>query len=281
MSTEDDKTGAVSAETPSEADTSASTEPEAVEAEAASPEPAVPVESKKESSPAPVILFLILGIVAGLIVGWVIFPKVLYSKQQQPIDFNHVLHLEQVEDGCQSCHFFREDGTFSGAPKLAQCIDCHEEQQGESENEAKFVEEYVSKGIEVPWLVYSRQPDCVFFSHAAHIQMGKMDCATCHGHIGESEHLKPYEQNRLTGYSRDIWGKNLVGFKRNTWDRMKMEDCADCHADQTDTTRTAEVHPAYRKLFDNAVGIVFPKSVKTGRKSSAQTDREACFVCHK
>ena len=114
-------------------------------------------------------------------------PKLLYSQKEQPFNFNHALHVEEVSDGCESCHFFRDDGSFSGIPKLAQCTECHEETMGESEAEAVFVEQYVWKEREVPWLSYSRQPDCVFFSHAAHIKGAEMDCVTCHGHIGESE----------------------------------------------------------------------------------------------
>ncbi len=198
-----------------------------------------------------IVLFFIIGFVASLVVGWVIFPKVLYSQKSQPFNFNHRLHLEQVDDGCQSCHFFREDGSFAGVPKLEQCIDCHEEAQGESEDEAIFVEQYVSKEREVPWLVYSRQPNCVFFPHAAHVYGAKLECQTCHGDIGTSESLKPYEENRITGYSRDIWGRNIAGLKSNTWDRMKMDDCAQCH-------ESAGIHD-----------------------SSVQTGRDACFVCHK
>ncbi len=234
-----------------------------------------------EKSTGFVILFFILGFAASLVVGWVVFPKLLYSQKQQPIDFNHALHVGLVDDGCASCHFFRPDGSFSGVPRLAQCTACHEAPQGESENEARFIAEYVAKNREVPWLVYSRQPDCVFFSHAAHLNMAKMDCVTCHGPIGESEHLKPYEANRITGYSRDIWGKNIAGFKKNPWDRMKMDDCANCHATQADRTRLAEVEPSLRRLFTNAVDIVFPNSTKTGKVSSVQTGKEACFVCHK
>ncbi len=122
---------------------------------------------------------------------------------------------------------------------------------GDSEDEAIFVEQFVAKEREVPWLVYSRQPDCVFFSHAAHIYGAQLECRTCHGDIGQSDSLKSYEANRITGYSRDIWGRNISGFKRNTWDRMKMDDCAECHENK---------------------GI---------HDSSVQTRRDACFVCHK
>jgi hypothetical protein len=198
----------------------------------------------------PVTLFFILGLIASLVVGWVIFPKLLYSSKEQPVHYDHAKHNELVDDGCESCHYFREDGTFSGVPKLEQCIDCHEEVNGESPEEEHFVREYVEKEREVPWLVYSRQPDCVFFSHAAHVKMGKMDCVTCHGHIGESEKLKPYQENRISGYSRDIWGYNIAGFKRNSWDRMKMDDCSECHQREN------------------------------VNQNSVQTLKGGCFVCH-
>jgi menaquinone reductase, multiheme cytochrome c subunit len=210
-------------------------------------------EAADKSSGSFIFLFFLLGFFVAAIIGWVIFPKVLYSTQDQPIAFSHATHMEMVDDGCQSCHFLREDGTFSGVPHLAQCIDCHEEVQGESEAEARFVEEYVAKGREVPWLVYSRQPDCVFFSHAAHIKGAEMECATCHGEIGESDSLKPYQENRITGYSRDIWGYSIAGFKRHTYDRMKMDDCAACHIEAQIGSHT----------------------------SSVQTRKDACFVCHK
>ncbi len=222
----------------------------------------------------PIILFFILGLAASLVFGWVIFPKLLYSQKKQPIDFNHVIHVEAVEEGCESCHFFREDGSFSGIPKLAQCVDCHEDVQGEDPNEVKFVEEYVANGREVPWLVYARQPDCVFFSHAAHVKKAEMDCGTCHGHIGESEHSRVYEENRITGYSRDIWGKNISGLREHTWERMKMDDCAECHA-------TKEIKTDIETLPWPINWLPLPYKKQTGNQASVTTVKEACFVCHK
>ena len=207
-------------------------------------------KEEKDNNMGFVILFFFLGLVFSMIIGWVIFPQLLYSEKQQPFDFDHVLHVKELGD-CESCHFFREDGTFSGVPKLSQCTDCHEEPMGENPNEITFVEEYVAKNREVPWLVYSKQPDCVFFSHAAHVIKGKMECETCHGDYAESRNLKPYESNRITGVSRDIWGKNIAGIKTHVYDRMKMDDCAECHKEAN------------------------------GEGGSVQTKRDACFVCHK
>jgi menaquinone reductase, multiheme cytochrome c subunit len=92
MSKPDDKTNAVSTEETGEATESASLE-----------------RGKDQDNGAggPIILFFILGLAASLIVGWVIFPNVLYSQKKQPIDFNHALHVEEVDNGCESCHYFR------------------------------------------------------------------------------------------------------------------------------------------------------------------------------
>ena len=178
------------------------------------------------------VLFFIAAFAVCFLSGWLLFPNLLYSKKEQPFNFDHALHVSEM-GGCDSCHYFREDGSFAGLPKLSQCMECHEEAMGETEDEAIFIAEYVEKEKEVPWLIYSEQPDCVFFSHSAHVVGAQMDCVSCHGDIGESTTCKPYEENRITGYSRDIWGKNIWGFKKNSWDRMKMDDCAECHEKET------------------------------------------------
>ena len=206
---------------------------------------------KEGGAGGPIILFFIVGLAASLIIGWVAFPSLLYSQKKQPIDFDHALHVGLVDHGCESCHFFREDGSYAGVPRLAQCAECHMEPNSNHPEETRFVEEYLKRGREVPWLVYARQPDCVFFSHAAHVKKAGMECVTCHGPVGESTSLKVYRQNRFSGYSRDIWGENIAGIKRNSWDRMKMDDCAECHEKAN--------MPA----------------------GSVQTQKDGCFVCHK
>jgi hypothetical protein len=204
------------------------------------------------------LVYILAGLIPSLIIGWIIFPMALYSKQQQPINFNHALHLdpdrvfgiegETEVERCQNCHTFREDGTFAGIPSLEKCMECHDDPDspmGETENELKFLNEYVAQEKEIPWLVYSRQPDCVYFSHIAHVNMGEMECRTCHGDLGKAEQLPVYKKNRISGYSIDIWGRNIAGYEANTWDAMKMDDCAECH------TR------------------------------SGHEENNACFVCHK
>ncbi|MBU2490118.1 MAG: cytochrome c family protein [Proteobacteria bacterium] len=218
----------------------------------------------------PLTLFLaIVAAYASLLIGWVVFPMLLYAKYEQPINFNHSLHVDETGD-CESCHYFREDGSYAGLPGNDVCTGCHSDVMGSDPEEIKYVEEYVNKDREVDWYVYSRQPDCVFFSHAAHVLKGEMECETCHGDVGAEESTRPYYVNRLTGYSRDIWGENISGINNHDWSAltsahageddgedghgegggftmksMKMDDCADCH--------------------------LHMKGV----------EREGCFVCHK
>jgi menaquinone reductase, multiheme cytochrome c subunit len=187
------------------------------------------------------LVYFFAGLVPALAVGWLLFPLALYSGQPQPLRFSHAVHNNRdigisgdtEGERCLYCHSFREDGTFAGTPKLETCMECHNDPGsplGNDPEEKKFLTQYVEKNKEIPWLSYFRQPDNVYFSHIAHVKMGNLDCRTCHGDHGRSETTPVYQQNRLTGYSRNIWGMNIAGYKSNPWDRMKMDDCGDCHA---------------------------------------------------
>lgn len=188
------------------------------------------------------LVYFLAGLIPALFVGWILFPVILYSEQDQPFNFSHQIHMDpEIVDGiegetdaekCLYCHNFRDDGTFAGIPRLDKCTECHDDPEspmGETIDEQKFLEVYVANEKEIPWHVYSKQPDCVYFSHIAHVKMGELDCRTCHGDHGETDIMPVYQENILTKYSRNIYGKNLIGYKTNTWDRMKMDDCAECH----------------------------------------------------
>jgi menaquinone reductase, multiheme cytochrome c subunit len=185
------------------------------------------------------LIYFTGALIGALLIGWVVFPMVLYSKDEQPFNFSHAIHTnpdimsgETEAERCANCHSFRDDGTFTGVPKLAKCMECHENPEspmGKSLEEKKFLEEYVAKQKEIPWHIYYQQPDNVYFSHIPHVKNAELDCKTCHGNHGSTDTLPVYKQNRISGYSINIWGKNISGYKKNTWDRMKMDDCAECH----------------------------------------------------
>jgi hypothetical protein len=177
-------------------------------------------------------LVFLAGFAISLATGWYVFPMALYDRADQPLQFNHQVHTgEKVGMSCADCHPFRDDGTFAGIPPLENCAGCHAEAVGNTQAEKILVEQYVKTGREIPWLVYSRQPENVFFSHATHVTLGELKCDDCHGAHGKTAGLRPYERNRISGYSRDIWGPSIArtGSKRPG---MKMDDCIDCHQER-------------------------------------------------
>lgn len=157
------------------------------------------------------VALFVIGFLGSLVVGWWVFPQLLYSKQEQPIRFSHPLHKEQGKE-CKDCHYTRPDGTYSGKPNLASCTDCHSSVLSDDPDDKKFYEEFVEKEKEVPWVAYQKQPDNVFFSHAAHEQL---DCTECHPDVANMEKPGPVYVNRVTGYTKDT---------------MKMWQCERCHA---------------------------------------------------
>jgi hypothetical protein len=174
--------------------------------------------------------FFATGFAAALAAGWLAFPRALYERIDQPIEFSHEVHgAKGVGIACEDCHAIGPDGRFAGVPSLENCASCHAETAGESPEEKKLVEEYVKKGREIPWLSYSRQPDSVWFSHAAHVKLAALPCGSCHGGHGEAASLRPMERNRVSGYSRDIWGPSMARIGLAAWQGHKMTDCSACH----------------------------------------------------
>ena len=167
-------------------------------------------------------LLFLAGAATALAAGWAGFPRAIYRSQAQPVDFSHQIHAEKAGAKCEDCHAFRDDGTFAGIPALDKCTGCHAAPMGSSSEEKRFIDEYVTPQREPAWLSYARQPENVYFSHAAHVKLASLKCETCHGGLGSSASLPRFQQDRISGYSRDIRG--AAGRPG-----MTMDDCAACH----------------------------------------------------
>jgi menaquinone reductase, multiheme cytochrome c subunit len=166
--------------------------------------------------------FFVAGLALALALGWLGFPRLLFARAEQPLRFSHKTHAA-AGSACADCHPIGEDGRFAGIPRVETCATCHAEPLGQSADEKRLVEEYVKPGREIPWLVYSRQPDNVRFPHAVHVKRGGIACERCHGAHGESDALPAAQTNRITGYSRGL---------------TTMNDCESCHS-RTLPERTA------------------------------------------
>ncbi len=177
------------------------------------------------------ILFL-AGMLIALGGGWVGFPHAIYRSRPQPVDFSHQVHADKAGAKCDDCHAFRADGTFAGIPGLDKCAGCHAAPMGATAAEKNFIEQYVTPNREPEWASYARQPENVYFPHLAHVKRGQIACETCHGDEGAANTLRPYQQDRISGYSRDIWKIGATRAGKPMGHGMKMADCVDCHRRQ-------------------------------------------------
>ena len=169
------------------------------------------------------------GALTALAAGWAAFPHAIYRSQPQPVNFSHKVHTTTAGQKCDDCHAFRADGTFAGIPALEKCAGCHAAPMGTTAAEKNFIDRYVTPNREPQWLAYASQPENVFFSHITHVKLAGMKCETCHGDEGISDSLRPFQQDRISGYSRDIWGRPAAHSTFRTAGGMKMNDCVQCH----------------------------------------------------
>ena len=234
-----------------------------------------------------VVLPFVVGLVAALIVGWWLFPQIIFSEQSQPFNFNHKIHQEQGMT-CKDCHQYREDGSFAGIPDLESCTMCHFDVMTDKKSEKIFIEEYVRPQKEIPWKVYQKQPDNVYFSHIAH-SIEHSDCESCHEKEANSRSL-----TELDSYDEEP-------FKFSH--KMHMEQgmqCVECHKDPESDSYTAmpSLESCTMCHFDLMTGseadekfvnqYVLPGKeipweeyrTETGRKRSEAHDFFDCSSCH-
>ena len=124
---------------------------------------------------------------------------------EQPIAFNHELHVEEMGAECTDCHQHVLDGARATIPNIGVCADCHEEAQTDSPEEARLVE-YIQAGEPIPWLKVYTVPDHVYFSHRRHAAIAEIACETCHGEVGQQS--QPVTRPAV---------------------EMTMDHCMDCH----------------------------------------------------
>jgi hypothetical protein len=177
------------------------------------------------------------GFLVFLCLGWLVLPSFAYVTKKQPVDFRHGSHVQKIGIKCNTCHFFYEDGSWAGVPPLEVCADCHKKVIGKTLEEKKFFEEYIKKNREVEWALYFRQPQCVSFSHSAHVRRAKIACETCHGPQGYSDYPATYQVNIITNYSYIVYDPDIPinpltirsGKGKDVWGTVRMDECAECH----------------------------------------------------
>lgn len=161
----------------------------------------------------------------------------------QPIKFSHKVHVDGNKIDCKYCHHTAEFGKSAGIPAVELCMNCHVlVREGTNSGKfeiAKVVEAYETKKP-VEWVRLHNLPDHVFFSHAQHVGVAKVDCKKCHGQVQEMDIMKQSSDLSM-GWCINCHRETKVNFKDNAYyDKyMKLHD--DLKSGKIDTIRAVDI----------------------------------------
>jgi hypothetical protein len=114
-------------------------------------------------------------------------------KPDQPINFSHVIHVQQNKMECQYCHWSVGKAAYAAIPEEETCMGCHGALiAGKSEQGKKDIEklkDYYKRGEPIPWVKVHVFPDHAKFNHKRHVKAG-VSCQECHGQIPEMEKVE-------------------------------------------------------------------------------------------
>jgi mono/diheme cytochrome c family protein len=204
-------------------------------------------------------IFLVLFIVTA--VGFKTVIDGLYSigvqqgyMPKQPIAFSHKLHAGQYEIDCKYCHTGVMKGKQANIPSPNICMNCHSQVKKGSPEIAKIYRAigydsvtatYSGQQKPIEWVRVHNLPDLAYFNHSQHVNVGGIECQTCHGPIQEMDVIRQYSLLTM-GWCIDCHRKTDVNAKGNAYyDKllelhkdskkpMKVEDnggleCGKCH----------------------------------------------------
>jgi Cytochrome c7 and related cytochrome c/Class III cytochrome C family len=139
---------------------------------------------------------------------------------RQPIDFNHWQHVTKKggpELDCAYCHEHADKSPHATIPNTETCMACHLAEKTDSPEVQKLAATH-GRGEQPRWArVYWFEKEAhVFFTHKPHARAG-VDCAECHGKVGESHQLRR-EIKQSMGWCMDCHRA-----------RRESVDCYVCH----------------------------------------------------
>ena len=142
----------------------------------------------------------------------------------QPIDFPHTVHVQQLGLDCTFCHRNVARSEAATVPSVGLCMTCHKS-VGLDKPEVEKLRAFHEAGQPIDWVRVHRVPDFVHFVHADHIRffsqrdaiLPSETCQLCHGDVGGMTKVKQVRT-------------------------LKMGDCVDCHRDNSAPTDCSTCH---------------------------------------
>ncbi len=134
---------------------------------------------------------------------------------KQPIAYSHKLHAGQYKIDCNYCHTGVNKGKNATIPAANICMNCHGVIKKESP-EVQKIYAAIEKNQPIEWIRVHNLPDLAYFNHAQHVNVGNVQCQTCHGEIEKMEVVEA--RSSLTmGWCIDCHRRTEVNTKDNAY----------------------------------------------------------------
>ncbi len=146
----------------------------------------------------------------------------------QPIKFSHKVHAGDNKTDCKYCHSVAEYSKSAGIPSNNVCLNCHKVVLS-GRNSGKFeinkIHRADKSGNPIEWVRVHNLADHVFFSHAQHVNAGKIECEKCHGDVAGMDIVKQFSDLSM-GWCIDCHRTTKVNFKDNKYysDYLKLHE---------------------------------------------------------
>jgi mono/diheme cytochrome c family protein len=182
-----------------------------------------------------------------------------YYQPDQPIYFSHAVHAGQNQIDCEYCHYTAEESMHAGIPPTQVCMNCHKQVRStelsfengtiKGTDEIAKIYQHMDEGKPIEWIKVHNLPDHVYFNHAQHVNVGKLDCTECHGNVEDMDQVIQVED-------------------------LSMGWCIECH-------RTKEVQFTDNKFYDKYKDL-HEKLAKgeIGKVTEAMVGGDECQKCH-
>ena len=134
---------------------------------------------------------------------------------RQPIAFSHKLHAGEYQIACQYCHTGVTKSKNADIPSSNICMNCHSVIE-KTHPEIQKIYAAIENNTPIEWVRVHNLPKLAYFNHAQHVQVGGVECQTCHGPVEKMEVI--YQQAPLTmGWCIDCHRKTTIQAKDNAY----------------------------------------------------------------
>jgi len=170
----------------------------------------------------------------------------------QPIKFSHKIHAGENGIDCLYCHNTAEYSKIAGVPSDNICMNCHNKIKSGGNSgtfEISKINVSIKNNEPIEWVKVHNLPDHVFYSHAQHVGVGKMECQTCHGEVEKMDRIRQVSS-------------------------LSMQWCLDCHREQEVQFINNKFYTIYEQVH---------KDLKSGKIDKVTVDKiggNDCQKCH-